>query len=120
MAITYEQFRTMLPIHKHRLDDELEIHAQLQEQISHETTLRNSRMLEAKEDLAKTEARVADDLREDDPKLTVAAVQAKLYTLHPRFWRGFVPVLSHTCAVFRINQLEKIAPLGFCLRDAKQ
>lgn len=79
MAITYEQFRTMLPIHKHRLDDELEIHAQLQEQISHETTLRNSRMLEAKEELAKTEARVADDLREDDPKITVAAVTAKLY-----------------------------------------
>lgn len=79
MAITYEQFRAMLPIHKHRLDDELEIQAQLQEQISHEATIRNSRMLEAKEELAKTEARVSDDLRDDDPKITVAAVQAKLY-----------------------------------------
>ena len=91
MSITYDQFRSMLPIHKHRLDDELEIHAQLQEQISHEVTIRNSRMLDAKEELAKTEARVSDDLREDDPKITVAVVQAKLYRAPERVraWQAY-------------------------------
>ena len=31
---TYEQYRAMLPVNKHRLDDELEIQAQLMEQIT--------------------------------------------------------------------------------------
>lgn len=75
---TYEEFRTMLPVWKHRLDDELEMQPQIMEQISTEVTIRNSRALEAKDLLARTEARLTEDLREDDPKLTVNALAARL------------------------------------------
>lgn len=75
---TYEEFRAMLPVWKHRLDDELELQPQVMEEISTEVTIRNSRALEAKDLLARTEARLTEDLREDDPKLTVNALAARL------------------------------------------
>jgi len=75
---TYEQFRAMLPTWKHRLDDELEVQAQFMEQIASEVTTRNSRAIEAKDELARVEARLTEDYRDDDPKVTVGALAAKI------------------------------------------
>lgn len=75
---TYEQLRAMLPVHKHRLDDELEIHAQIQELISYEVTTKNSRAIQFKDDLVKVEARLAEDYREEDPKITINGISNKV------------------------------------------
>ena len=73
---TYEQFRAMLPVNKHRLDDELEIQAQFMEQISSETIRQNARMLEVKSNLEKLDGRLAAEFRDDEPKATVGAIEA--------------------------------------------
>ena len=76
--LKYEHYMTMLPLHKHRLDDDLEIQPQLMEQIASSVVVTNSRMLEAKESLAQLEGRLLTDLKDDDPKLTVAMIDASI------------------------------------------
>ena len=75
---TYEQYRAMLPVHKHRLDDELEVQAQIMEQIISETVRQNARMLESKLNLEKVEGRLLAEFKEDDPKMTVQQLDAKV------------------------------------------
>lgn len=75
---TLEQYRTMLYVNKHRLDDELEIQGDIMDRISTEVVIRNTRMIEAKDDLAKTEGRIAEELRDGDVKLTVGMLDAKV------------------------------------------
>jgi hypothetical protein len=74
---TLQTYRNMLRINKHRLDDELEIQAELQERISAQVARLNSQMLEAKDDLAKVEARLTEDYREES-KATKDTVEAKV------------------------------------------
>lgn len=76
--MTLQQLRNMLRVNKHRLDDELEIQAEIQEQISAEVARLNSRMLKAKDDLASTEARITEDLKDSGEKLSVAELGAKV------------------------------------------
>lgn len=78
MSHTYEQYRAMLPTHKHRLDDELELQAQVMEEISLEVTRKNSRQIDLKEEVARLDGRLAEDVREDDPKATIGSIDAKI------------------------------------------
>lgn len=75
---TIQQYRAMLVVNKHRLDDELEAQADVQERISREVVALNSAMLAAKDKLARVEGRLAEELREDEPKLTVELRAAKV------------------------------------------
>lgn len=75
---TLEQYRNMLYVNKHRLDDELEIQPDIMGRISMQVVTRNSRMLTSKEELAKIEGRIGEELKEDDAKLTVALLDAKI------------------------------------------
>jgi hypothetical protein len=75
---TIDRYRSMLPVLKHRLDDELEIQAQVMDELSRQVVTLNSRMIEAKDDLARIEGRIAEDIRDDEPKLTVGGVDAKV------------------------------------------
>jgi len=75
---TIEKYRGMLVVNKHRLDDELEIQADIQERISAEVATLNSRMLECKDDLAKIEARLSEEFRDSDAKLTVDGIKGKV------------------------------------------
>lgn len=77
-TITYEQFRMMLRVNKHRLDDELEIQPELLERIGNEVNTKNSRQIELKSNLEQVANRLAEDIREDEPKLTIGAVDAKV------------------------------------------
>lgn len=84
-------YRKMLFVQRHRLDDELEVQAELMERISAATVVRNSRSIEAKENLSQVEARLLEDARDDDPKLTAAAADAKIRRDPERIkaWRIF-------------------------------
>lgn len=75
---TYEQYRAMLKVSKHHLDDELEIHAEVMEQLTTEVALRNTLMIRAKDDLAREEGKLAEDIKEDEPKLSIGAIDAKV------------------------------------------
>ena len=75
---TLAQYKAMLYINRHRLDDELEIQADIMDRISTQVVILNSKMIEAKDDLAQTEGRLAEDVREDEPKLTVGMIEAKV------------------------------------------
>lgn len=77
-TLTLEQVRGMLPVHKHRLDDELELQPDMYERISTIVTVKNSRMLEAKEELARVEGRLLEDIRDADAKITVDAANARV------------------------------------------
>lgn len=69
-----DYYRDRLKVSKHALDDLLEDHAELQDQIGQQLASANTAMLEAKDKLARVEARVTIRLREDHVKLTVAQV----------------------------------------------
>lgn len=72
-----QQYRNMLRINRHRLDDELEIQAEVMDRISQEVNKLNSKMLEAKERLAREEARVMEEVAENaSTKMTVAQLEA--------------------------------------------
>lgn len=73
---TLLQYRNLLMIHKHRLDDELEIQAQVMDQISTQVVIQNSRSLEAKEALSQIESRLLEDARDSDTKVTVSQAEA--------------------------------------------
>ena len=55
------QVRNMLRINKHRLDDELELHAEVLDRVGQEVVKRNSRMIELKKRLEEVEAKVTAD-----------------------------------------------------------
>lgn len=76
--MTLEQIRAMLYINKHRLDDELQIQADIMDRISTQVVLKNSAMLEAKDDLSKVEGRLGEDFRDGEVKLTVGQLDAKI------------------------------------------
>jgi hypothetical protein len=87
----------MLPVHKHRLDDELEIQAQIMEQISTEVIRLNARLLECKQALEKIEGRLLLDFKDDDgPKLNAAQVDAKIKRDSGRVtaWQAYLQALS--------------------------
>lgn len=75
---TIETYRAMLPVSKHRLDDELEIQPDIMDRIATQVVIMNSRMIEAKDDLAKVEGRLAEDVRDDEPKATIGIIDAKV------------------------------------------
>jgi hypothetical protein len=93
---TYDQYRTMLPVLKHRLDDELEIQAQIMEQISSEVVRHNARLLELKQSLDKVEARLLAELKDDDPKMTVAMLESRIKRDPERTtaWQAYLNQLS--------------------------
>lgn len=75
---TLDQYRNMLGINKLRLDDELEIQAQIQEQIGRTVAQLSARMLEMKDLLARTESDLIDTLKERDSKATVDQCKARM------------------------------------------
>ena len=81
---TIEQYRGMLTVNKHRLDDELEIQADIMGRISDQVVIANSRAIEAKDQLAAVEARLQIELKESDPKITVAMMEAESKTHRKR------------------------------------
>lgn len=72
-----ETFRNMLRVNKHRLDDELEMQAQVLEFISSRVARLNSLMLEAKEALKRTEGSLALDLK--DAKMLKDELLGRVY-----------------------------------------
>lgn len=73
-----QTYRKMLYVHRHRLDDELEIQADIMERISAQTVIQNSRALEAKDQLSRIEARLVEDAKDDDPKLSNPMAEARV------------------------------------------
>jgi len=63
--ITAQFVRDLLPTRKHRLDDELEVHADVLERISAEVARRNTDSLAAKDEFSRVEARVYVDLHKE-------------------------------------------------------
>lgn len=82
---TLANYRNLLGINKLRLDDELEVQAQYQEQISTETTRANTRMLEKKDELQRVEARLVEDFREGATK-DLAEAKAKRHPDRRKAW----------------------------------
>lgn len=73
---TLEQYQAMLRINKLRLDDELEIQAELQHKISMEVTRLNTLDLEAENKLKSVEAELYIQLKEEGGKMTADEIKA--------------------------------------------
>lgn len=85
------EVRNMLRINRHRLDDELEVHAEVLDRVGQEVVRRNSRMIELKKKLEEVEARVTSDLKDADPKLTnpMAEREAKRNRDYTAAWEAY-------------------------------
>lgn len=83
-----DYYRSRLRVDRNSLDDELEDHAELLEQISHAMTLANSAALRAKDHLSKVEARLIEDLKAEDSSLTAQRLDAKVRR-HPERREAF-------------------------------
>jgi hypothetical protein len=75
---TLEQYRNMLPVNKLRLDDELEIQAQVQMDISSECARLNTKALEAENYLKSIEAELFIRLKDKAEKMTADEVKARI------------------------------------------
>lgn len=73
-----DQYRKMLQVNKNRLDDELEIQPDFMMRISSQVVTLNSRMIEHKDNLAQLEGRIAEEVKEGDPKLSLPVIDAKV------------------------------------------
>ena len=88
---TIDDFRALLPIDKHRLDDELETHAQTQDRIASKVAALNSAQLELKRQVEIEEARLVAQLKTDDPKMTnpMAEKEAKRQRSYTSMWNAY-------------------------------
>lgn len=77
-AHSIEFYRGRLRVDRHQLDDELEEHSLLYEQIGQAMTAANSSAIKAKDQLAKVEARLAEDLKSGEPSLSIQRLDAKI------------------------------------------
>lgn len=91
--MTLDDYRHQLPVNKYRLDDELELQPDLMMRIASEVTIRKSRELEAKDELARAEAHLAEEFREDAEKGKATKGEIDGYVLrHPErreAWRKY-------------------------------
>lgn len=86
---TLKYYRDQLRINKGALDDELERHAQLQDEISRHLAVSNSEMLARKDALERITATVVNDLKADKLNDTVATGLAKKDPERMSAWRDF-------------------------------
>jgi hypothetical protein len=75
---TLDQYRNMLRINKLRLDDELEIQAELQHDIGVEVARLNTKAVEAENDLKSVEARLLIQFKDGSVKMTADEVKAEV------------------------------------------
>lgn len=81
---TIQDFRKMLLIHKHRLDDEFELQAESQFHIGEIMVKAQSKYDQAKEKLAYVEARLYKEISEGDEKLSDSKIRARI-VLEPEY-----------------------------------
>lgn len=86
---TLEQYRKMLTVNRHRLDEELELQSMLMDQIASSVARFNSQQLEAKEDLAKVEARIFLELKEDKVSNEAANAEVRKHRERITAWQRY-------------------------------
>lgn len=74
----------MLRVDKHALDDALETQAVIQEEISEHLSRASTRVQAAKDDLARCEARLFSEIKEDFPKMSVEVAKAEVQVVPER------------------------------------
>jgi hypothetical protein len=89
--MTLIELRNMLRINRHRLDDELEIQAEILEKIGRSVVTLNSRQIELKRLLDVAEAKIIARIKENDPKTTnpMAEKEAKDDREYLRAWQAY-------------------------------
>lgn len=119
MDLTF--YRSLLRIDKNRLDEALEVQADHQDRISEQVARLNTRSSDLKKTLEEVEARIIEDLKADDPKLSnpIAEKEAKRHADWKRAWREYQAAREefevwtglHMAWVSRGYQLKTLADL---------
>lgn len=78
MSYPIEHFRRMLPVNKHRLDDDLELIPQVIDMLYREVAKLEARAAEDKDQLARVESRLTDEAKDEDPKASAAIVEGRV------------------------------------------
>lgn len=76
--MSIDDYRRKLRVNKHTLDDELEEQPDIMDRISRKVVELTTKANEAKDEVARTEGRLAEDVKEADPKLSLPATEAKV------------------------------------------
>lgn len=76
--LTYEDIQAMLRVNRHNLDNELEIQGEMMSRIIEEVARHNHRQLEAKDILARTEARLLVHYKDSDEKMSEKHIAAQI------------------------------------------
>jgi hypothetical protein len=77
-ALTIEIVRGMLACNKHALDDELERQPEMMERITAACARAEAQAAELKDELARVEGRLTDDIKDGDAKLTKDQVDGRV------------------------------------------
>lgn len=79
----------MLRVNKHRLDDELELQAEIQDVISEFTSLLNGRQQEAKDSLSRLEARMFVDRKAEKMSSELANAEISITPARVTAWQAY-------------------------------
>lgn len=114
---TLAHYRGLLRTNKHRLDEELEAQAELQDRIAQEANLRDRDADRLADELKRIEGRLAADAKASDPKLTVDQVGAKVRRDRERLaaWERWQEALHEAREWSSLLEAWKVK--GFTLRD---
>ena len=117
MALTLIELKKMLIINKHRLDDELEIQAQVQFEISSSLEIANARQSRLENEMEEYDAKLLLSLRKGDVKRTVAELQAEILTSGDHQpWLDDLHIAKHEAAQWH-GMYEAWKQRGFALKS---
>lgn len=75
---TIQQYRNMVRINRHRLDDELEINAQMMEEIGQQAAAADRRAIALKLAYEQVAARLVRNIKANDPKVTAVLLESEI------------------------------------------
>lgn len=117
MNLTLVELKNMLRINKHRLDDELELQAQIQFDISEALTKANSRQARLESEMEEYDAKLYINMRKSEIKRTVADLQAEILTSGDhQSWLDDIHIAKHQAAEWH-GMHEAWKQRGFALKS---
>jgi hypothetical protein len=116
MALTLTELKKMLVISKHRLDDELELQAQVQFDISESLGIANAKQSRLENEMEEFDAKLLISLRKGDVKRTVAELQAEIIISGDhQSWLDDLHIAKHQAAQWH-GMYEAWKQRGFALK----
>lgn len=115
MSHEISMFRNMLRVNRHRLDDELEVQAEVMDRIAQNLTTMRSREIEMADELKRCEARIFADSKDGGATEKASEAASKRHPERVRAWQKWQAARSECDEWKELYEAWKVK--GFTLRD---